>query len=144
MTTFDTEQYSRSLPVQPATMGTPMFDRIINVEPDIRATAYLNVAGTLPYFATHFPRYPVLPGVLLIESAIALARLAANNPGLRLRHAKRLRFRRFVVPGDQIELTVSALGGEGSSVGEGDTVWQAEATVEGTVAAAIAAFTLRS
>lgn len=134
MTTFHTA------PPTAATMGAPAFDRVVVVEPGVRAVAHLNVTGTLPLFATHFPRYPVLPGVLLIESALALARLAAGEPGLRLRHATRLRFRRFVVPGDQVELTVTALADEDGHAAPNR--WRFEALVAGEPAASIASLTV--
>lgn len=125
-----------------ATLGTPAFDRIGAVEPGVRAVAYLNVTATMPYFATHFPRYPVLPGVLLVESAVALARLAAGSDTARLRRAQRLRFRRFVVPGDQVELTVSARGNE-PELPE-DTQWEMRARVDGEIVASIGVLVLAS
>lgn len=125
-----------------ATLGKPAFDRIDTVEPGVRAVAYLNVTATMPYFATHFPRYPVLPGVLLVESAVALARLAACSTTARLRRAQRLRFRRFVVPGDQVELTVSAHTDKPEL--RDDTQWRMEARVDGEVVASIGVLVLAS
>lgn len=115
-------------------IGTPGFDRILEVRPGIRAEALLNVTGTLPFFDSHFPRRPILPGVLLTESLIALAVLAADDPLLRLRAADGMRFRRFVTPGDQVHLAVQAAGAETDPT---ESVWRATAKVGGTTVATI-------
>ncbi|WP_280270076.1 3-hydroxyacyl-ACP dehydratase FabZ family protein [Nocardia wallacei] len=122
-----------------ATVGAPAFDRLTVLRPGQEAVAYLNVTATLPLLATHFPRYPILPGVLIVEGAVALARLAAGIPELRLRHATRLRFRRFIVPGDRVELTATAHPAPGAA---GDSSWRAEARVDGEIAASIGTLTL--
>ncbi|APA97721.1 3-hydroxyacyl-ACP dehydratase FabZ family protein [Nocardia seriolae] len=117
-----------------ASMGTPGFDRIIEVHTGVRAEALLNVTGTLPFFDSHFPRRPILPGVLLTESLIALAVLAADDPLLRLRAAEGMRFRRFITPGDQVRLIVETAG---PGTDPAASLWCATATVEGKTAAAI-------
>jgi 3-hydroxyacyl-[acyl-carrier-protein] dehydratase len=84
-------------------------DRIVSVEPGESASALRNVPNTLAIFDTHFPRFPVLPGVLILGSLGALAgellRADTNKPW-RLAGADRVAFRHFVQPGDQLELTV--------------------------------------
>ncbi|MTE12541.1 3-hydroxyacyl-ACP dehydratase FabZ family protein [Nocardia aurantiaca] len=117
-----------------AGIGAPGFDRILEVSPGIRAEALLNVTGTLPFFDSHFPRRPILPGVLLTESMVALAVLAAGDPLLRLRAADGLRFRRFVTPGDQVRITVEAADPcqEGA-----ESRWRATARVDEVIVAAI-------
>ncbi|MFE4462726.1 3-hydroxyacyl-ACP dehydratase FabZ family protein, partial [Nocardia tengchongensis] len=110
--------------VPAAGIGTPGFDRILEVSPGIRAEALLNVTGTLPFFDSHFPRRPILPGVLLTESMIALAVLAAGDPLLRLRAAEGLRFRRFVTPGDQVHITVEKVSADSDPA---ESVWRAAA-----------------
>ncbi|MGW4533719.1 3-hydroxyacyl-ACP dehydratase FabZ family protein [Nocardia sp. NPDC004340] len=117
-----------------AGIGTPGFDRILVVDPGVRAEALLNVTGTLPFFDSHFPRRPILPGVLLTESLIALAVMAAGDPLLRLRAADGLRFRRFITPGDQVHLTVESVS---TGTDPDESVWRATATVDGKTAAAI-------
>jgi 3-hydroxyacyl-[acyl-carrier-protein] dehydratase len=84
---------------QPSTL-----DRVLVVTAD-EGLAVRNVPNTLAVFATHFPRFPVLPGVMLLESLVELASHVAG-PGRRLVRAERLRFRHFVRPGDQVELAV--------------------------------------
>ena len=84
-------------------------DRIVSVEPGESATALRNVPNTLAIFDTHFPRFPVLPGVLILGSLGALAgELLEAETGRpwRLAGADRVAFRHFVQPGDQLQLTV--------------------------------------
>ncbi|WP_205856543.1 3-hydroxyacyl-ACP dehydratase FabZ family protein, partial [Phytoactinopolyspora endophytica] len=86
-------------------------DRVLEVEPGRTARAIRNVPSTLPLLATHFPRFPVLPGVLILDdlAAVAALTLAAETgpvPGWRLAGAARIRYRHFVRPGDSAELTV--------------------------------------
>jgi 3-hydroxyacyl-[acyl-carrier-protein] dehydratase len=84
-------------------------DRILSVEPGESATALRNVPNTLAIFDSHFPRFPVLPGVLILGSLGALAaellRAETGQPW-RLAGADRVAFRHFVQPGDQLLLTV--------------------------------------
>jgi 3-hydroxyacyl-[acyl-carrier-protein] dehydratase len=84
-------------------------DRIVSIEPGQRATALRNVPNTLAIFDTHFPRFPVLPGVLILGSlgALACQLLEQETAGhWRFAGADRVGFRHFVRPGDQLELTV--------------------------------------
>lgn len=84
-------------------------DKIVSVEPGESATALRNVPNTLAIFDSHFPRFPVLPGVLMLGSLGALAGVlleAETDKPWRLAGADRVAFRHFVQPGDQLELTV--------------------------------------
>lgn len=85
-------------------------DRIVSVEVGQTATAVRNVPNTLAIFDSHFPRFNVLPGVLILGSLGALAgELLERETGRpwRLVGAERVGFRHFVQPGDQLELTVT-------------------------------------
>jgi 3-hydroxyacyl-[acyl-carrier-protein] dehydratase len=85
-------------------------DRIVSVEPGATATAIRNVPNTLAIFDSHFPRFHVLPGVLILGSLGALAsHLLEEETGTRWRlaGAGQVGFRHFVQPGDQLELTVT-------------------------------------
>ena len=87
-------------------------DRIVNIEPGVTASALRNVPNTLAIFDSHFPRFPVMPGVLILGSLGALAAelLAADSDeGWRLATAERVAFRHFVQPGDQMTLTVNLI-----------------------------------
>jgi 3-hydroxyacyl-[acyl-carrier-protein] dehydratase len=84
-------------------------DRIVSIEPGQRATALRNVPNTLAIFDTHFPRFPVLPGVLILGSLGSLACQLLEQETAehwRFAGADRVGFRHFVGPGDQLELTV--------------------------------------
>ncbi len=85
-------------------------DRIVELEPGQRARAIRNVPNTLAIFDSHFPRFPVLPGVLILGSlgSLATALLEADAAARwRLAGAGQVGFRHFVQPGDQMELTVA-------------------------------------
>ena len=84
-------------------------DRIVSIEPGKGAKALRNVPTTLAIFDTHFPRKPVLPGVLIVgslgELAAALLREQTGRPW-KMAGLSRVSFRHFVQPGDQMELAV--------------------------------------
>jgi 3-hydroxyacyl-[acyl-carrier-protein] dehydratase len=108
-------------------------DRIVSVEPGESgtATAIRNVPNTLAIFDTHFPRFPVLPGVLMLGSLGALAAEllgADTDKRWRLAGADRVAFRHFVQPGDQLELTVKL-----SKRSDSEAVLSGEVSVDGRV-----------
>jgi 3-hydroxyacyl-[acyl-carrier-protein] dehydratase len=83
-------------------------DRIVSVGPD-RAVALRNVTSTLQVLDHHFPRFPVMPGVLILGSMgelAALLLLESTGRTWRLAGAQQVRYRHFVQPGDQMEITV--------------------------------------
>ena len=106
-------------------------DRILSVEPGETATAIRNVPNTLAIFDTHFPRFPVLPGVLILGSLGALAAellQADTDKHWRLAGADRVGFRHFVQPGDQLELAVKL-----SKRSDSEAVLSGEVSVDGRV-----------
>jgi 3-hydroxyacyl-[acyl-carrier-protein] dehydratase len=108
-------------------------DRIVSVEPGESgtATAIRNVPNTLAIFDTHFPRFPVLPGVLMLGSLGALAAellKADTDKPWRLAGADRVAFRHFVQPGDQLELAVKL-----SKHSDTEAVLSGEVSVDGRV-----------
>ena len=89
-----------------------LVDRIDELEPGIRAVGIKNVTQNEPFFQGHFPDYPVMPGVLIIE---ALAQVGAVGVMAGGEHTDKLalfagidgvRFRRQVVPGDVLTMEV--------------------------------------
>jgi beta-hydroxyacyl-ACP dehydratase FabZ len=93
-----------------------LVDRVLEMRPGQRVVAIKNVTFDEPFFQGHFPGAPVMPGVLIIEAmAQAGAVLLLHDmPG---RESKLVyftgidgaRFRRAVVPGDQMRLTLEVL-----------------------------------
>jgi beta-hydroxyacyl-ACP dehydratase FabZ len=93
-----------------------LVDRVVEMEPKKRITALKNVTINEPYFVGHFPGRPVVPGVLLIEGMAQAGGLLLFND-VPDRESKLLyfaaideaRFRRPVVPGDQIRYEIEVL-----------------------------------
>ena len=109
-----------------------LVDRIEELEPGVRAVGLKNVTQNEPFFQGHFPEYPVMPGVLIIE---AMAQVGAVGVMAGGDHTDKLalfagidgvRFRRQVLPGDVLRMEVEIVRLKGS-VGRG----KARATVEG-------------
>ena len=92
-----------------------MIDRVKECEPGKRVVAIKNVSVNEPYFQGHFPGRPIMPGVLILEAMAQAASLLFNAEGAPKSHADTLyyyvgiddaRFKKPVVPGDQLELEV--------------------------------------
>jgi len=113
-----------------------LIDRILELDPGKKAVGIKNVSVNEPFFQGHFPGYPVMPGVLIIEAMAqvgALAVLAMPEMEGKLALFAGIdgaRFRRQVVPGDQILLEVEILKLRGP-IGKGKGV----ARVDGQLAA---------
>lgn len=119
-----------------------LVDRIEWIEPDRRLEAIKNVTINEPCFMGHWPSQPVLPGVLIVEAlAQAGGVLLSRSPRYEARRGmlaaiQRVRFRRPIVPGDQLRLLVEVVRARASAV-----ELKAVATCQGDVAAE-AVFTL--
>jgi 3-hydroxyacyl-[acyl-carrier-protein] dehydratase len=95
-----------------------LIDRVIDLTRKQRIVAIKNVTINEPFFAGHFPNLPIMPGVLIVE-AIAQAGGALLLTEVEDRHKKlmvftgieRARFRRPVVPGDQLRIEVEVKAG---------------------------------
>lgn len=92
-----------------------LVDRVVEISAE-RALTLKNVSHNEPFFSGHFPDRPVMPGVLILEalaqSAAILARslLDADHHALfMLTGLDKVRFRRPVVPGDQLRMEVTLL-----------------------------------
>jgi 3-hydroxyacyl-[acyl-carrier-protein] dehydratase len=114
-----------------------LVDRIEEVEPGVRAVGIKNVTQNEPFFQGHFPDYPVMPGVLIIE---AMAQVGAVGVMAGGQHRDKLalfagidgvRFRRQVLPGDvlRMEVEVERLKGRVGR-GKGRTVVDNERVCE--------------
>jgi 3-hydroxyacyl-[acyl-carrier-protein] dehydratase len=113
-----------------------LVDRIVEVEPGTRAVGIKNVSANEWFFEGHFPGNPIMPGVLIIEAlaqvgAVAALSAPANRGKLGLfAGIDKVRFRRLVIPGDQLRLDVH-LDRVRASVGKATAI----ATVDGETAA---------
>jgi 3-hydroxyacyl-[acyl-carrier-protein] dehydratase len=88
--------------------GATTLDRIVTLTQD-DAVAVRNIPHTLAVFDTHFPRFPVLPGVMILATMAELAAaLLQHRTGRQwcLEGAEHVRYRHFVRPGDQLKISV--------------------------------------
>jgi len=115
-----------------------LIDRIVDVVPATSATGIKNVTINEPHFQGHFPQRPVMPGVLIIEAmaqtagALVMHSMGQEAEGklVYFMTIENARFRRPVVPGDQLMLHVVKERSRGN-------VWKfnGEAKVDGTLVA---------
>ncbi len=109
-TTLDINEIQRILPHRYPFL---LIDRVIDLTRKERIVAIKNVSINEPFFAGHFPNMPIMPGVLIIE-AIAQAGGALlltevedrDNKLMVFTGIERARFRRPVLPGDQLRIEV--------------------------------------
>ncbi len=113
-----------------------LVDRIEEVEFGKRAVGLKNVTMNEPFFQGHFPGHPVMPGVLIMEAlaqvgAVAILGMEENKGKIALfAGLDKVRFRRPVVPGDQLIMEVEITKMRGN-IGKG----QGKALVNGEIAA---------
>ncbi|MEC4816359.1 MAG: 3-hydroxyacyl-ACP dehydratase FabZ [Scytonema sp. PMC 1069.18] len=114
-----------------------LVDRIIEYVPGKSAVGIKNVTVNEPHFQGHFPGRPIMPGVLIVEAmaqvgGVVLTQLSEMEGGLFLfAGIDKVRFRRQVVPGDQLVMTVELLWVKQRRFGK----MQARAEVDGQLAA---------
>ncbi|MGE8207067.1 3-hydroxyacyl-ACP dehydratase FabZ [Heyndrickxia sp. NPDC080065] len=112
-----------------------LIDQILEVEEGKKAIGIKNVTGNEEFFNGHFPDYPVMPGVLIVEAlaqvgAVAMLKMEENKGKLAFfAGIDNCRFKRQVRPGDQLKLEVEIIRLKGP-VGKGKGI----ATVNGEIA----------
>ena len=91
-----------------------LIDKIVSFEPGRQLKAVKSVSLAEEYLGDHFPKFPVLPGVLMLEGLIESASwLVRNSEGfahsmILLEEARNVRYKSFLPPGARIEYTVEA------------------------------------
>lgn len=99
-----------------------LLDRICSLEPDAELTAIKNVSLAEEYLADHFPEFPVLPGVFMLEAATQagawLVRLSENyaHSQILLAEARSVKFTDFVSPSHSLVMRVEQQKRDGRQV----------------------------
>jgi 3-hydroxyacyl-[acyl-carrier-protein] dehydratase len=112
MTALDVQEISQLLPHRYPML---MVDRIVEISAD-SIVGLKNVTVNEPHFTGHFPNFPVMPGVLIIEAmaqtaGILVGTLAPHTRGkvMFLASVDEAKFRKPVVPGDQLRIEMKML-----------------------------------
>lgn len=114
-----------------------LVDRVLELEPGKKIVAFKNVSANEPFFQGHFPEFPIMPGVLIVEALAQAAGICANvgqegddkKLGV-FASIDEMKFKRQVVPGDVLRLEAEIL-----SMKMGVVKAKVLATVEGKTAA---------
>ena len=115
MTEMDIQEVLRYLPHR---FPFLLIDRVRSCEPGKRLVAIKNVTANEPHFAGHFPEWPIMPGVLILEALAQATGILAFKTVERIPDENSLyyfvgideaRFKRPVEPGDQLRLEVEYL-----------------------------------
>ncbi|MFP4035002.1 MAG: 3-hydroxyacyl-ACP dehydratase FabZ [Desulfovermiculus sp.] len=115
-----------------------LVDKVVAFEPDTSLEAIKNVTINEPFFQGHFPGYPVMPGVLIVEAlaqagGILVIKSQASIPENKIflfSGIEKMRFRKPVYPGDCLHLFAASLRHK-------QNIWkmEVEARVDGLIAA---------
>ncbi|MFZ5907916.1 MAG: 3-hydroxyacyl-ACP dehydratase FabZ [Nitrospirota bacterium] len=97
-----------------------LVDRIVELKPREKAVGIKNVTANEEFFQGHFPGNPIMPGVLMVEAMAQVAGILAFKSGDIQGHSvyfmsiEKVKFRRPVVPGDQLRMEVKILQQRGN------------------------------
>ena len=91
-----------------------LVDRVIELEPNVKAVGIKNITANEEFFQGHFPGNPLMPGVLIIEALAQVGGILAFGSGVPpgkvyFLSIEKAKFRKPVTPGDQLRLEVTVL-----------------------------------
>jgi 3-hydroxyacyl-[acyl-carrier-protein] dehydratase len=115
-------------------MRFSLIDRIVELEPCVRITAIKALTMTEEYLADHFPHFPVMPGVLMLEALTQagawLVRVSEDfaHSMVVLKQANNVKYAQFVEPGQTLTVTAEVL-----KFDEGEVKMKAYGTVSGRI-----------
>jgi 3-hydroxyacyl-[acyl-carrier-protein] dehydratase len=113
-------------------MRFTLIDRIVDFQPGVRITALKSLTMSEEYLADHFPNFPVMPGVLMLEAmtqaAAWLVRLSEDfaHSLVTLKQAANVKYSQFVEPGQTLTVTAEVL-----SQSDTETKFKAQGSVNG-------------
>jgi beta-hydroxyacyl-ACP dehydratase FabZ len=135
MPSLDIEEIRKILPHRYPML---LVDRILELEPD-RIVGIKNVTANEPFFAGHFPDFPVMPGVLIVEAMAQVAGVLVlkeipdrANKLVFLAGIDNAKFRRPVLPGDQLRIEMKVIKKKASVA-----KMHGQATVDGNLVAEV-------
>jgi 3-hydroxyacyl-[acyl-carrier-protein] dehydratase len=112
-----------------------LLDRILELEPGVRVTAVKRLRPEEDYLKDHFPRFPVMPGVLMLEAMYqASAWLVRQTEGFAhsvvvLKEARNIKYADFVTPGKELVVTAEIFKQDGNL-----TTLKTQGTIDGNIA----------
>ena len=115
-------------------MRFSLIDRIVELEPCVRITAVKTLTMTEEYLADHFPHFPVMPGVLMLEALTQagawLVRVSEDfaHSIVVLKQANNVKYAQFVEPGQTLSVTAEML-----KFDDGEVKLKAYGTVSGRI-----------
>jgi 3-hydroxyacyl-[acyl-carrier-protein] dehydratase len=99
-----------------------LIDRIIELEPGVRITAVKALTGSEDYLKDHFPLFPVMPGVLMLEAMYQASAWLVRKTDhfayalVLLKEARNVKYADFVAPGQVLHVTAEILKREGDLI----------------------------